>query len=55
MELNNLAMVETKELSETKDGLKQLLHQAIESSFPADGKTPEVGPMNWAPNLTDHD
>lgn len=55
MELNNLALVETKELSETKDGLKQLLHQAIESSFPADGKTPEVGPMNWAPNLTDHD
>ena len=55
MELNNLANHQTDELSKTKDGLRQLLHQAIRDSFPADGITPEVRPMNWSPNLTDHD
>jgi len=55
MEINNLAKLDSPEIVKTKDGLRQLLHQAIQSSLPADGKIPEVGPMNWAPNLTDHD
>lgn len=55
MEITNLATVEQSEILKTKDGLRQLLHQAIQSSFPLGGKTPEIGPMNWAPNLTDHD
>jgi iduronate 2-sulfatase len=35
--------------------LEKLLHQAIETSLPADGVTPSLKPGLWAPNLTDVD
>jgi iduronate 2-sulfatase len=35
--------------------LKALLVTAIESSLPKSGSPPTVSPMDWAPNLTDHD
>jgi len=34
------------------DELSAKLHEAVKSSFPADGKTPELRPDMWAPNLT---
>ncbi|TCO91967.1 uncharacterized protein DUF4976 [Chthoniobacter flavus] len=32
--------------------LSAKLHEAVKASFPADGKTPELRPEMWAPNLT---
>lgn len=32
--------------------LSAKLHEAVKGSFPADGKTPELRPETWAPNLT---
>jgi len=33
--------------------LSRRLHDAVSRSFPADGATPEVKPLTWAPTLTD--
>lgn len=51
LELTNLAMTDGK-ADEIKE-LSELLDDAIATTFLADGKRPEVGDNNWAPNLTD--
>jgi iduronate 2-sulfatase len=50
-ELTNLADVAAH--SETVKSLSAQLREAAKSTFPADGKTPELGTATWAPNLTD--
>jgi len=52
-ELTNLA--EREEHQDTRTFLSEQLQQAIATTFPASGETPEVKPMAWAPNLTDVD
>lgn len=52
-ENNNLA-TSTEHQAITKEH-KALLATAIESSLPKTGSPPTVSPMDWAPNLTDHD
>lgn len=51
-ELHNLA--DSVPHLATVEELSQRLHEAIQSTFPANGKTPELK-GNWAPNLTDVD
>ncbi|WP_425400784.1 sulfatase [Aeoliella sp.] len=48
-EQNNLAS--DPEYSDTVAQLSGTLHQAIKTTFPPSGKTPEVRPGNWAPSL----
>jgi len=50
-ELKNLA--DNPEYADTVKDLAAKLRQAAESTFPASGKTPELKPALWAPNLTD--
>lgn len=51
-ELHNLA--DSAPHKVTVEELSQRLHEAIQSTFPANGRTPELK-GNWAPNLTDVD
>jgi len=53
MEVENL--VDKEEFQMTVKELRQLLHQAIETSLPKEGSSPSVKPMDWAPNITDND
>ena len=50
-ELTNLA--EVPALADTVKQLSTQLREAAKSSFPPDGKTPELGTTMWAPNLTE--
>lgn len=50
-ELTNLAEVPAQ--AETVKALAAQLHAAVAITFPAGGKTPELGTSLWAPNLTD--
>lgn len=50
-ELTNLA--DKPEHAETVGELATQLRLAIQSTFPSNGKTPELQPGLWAPNLTD--
>ncbi len=49
-ELKNLA--ESPEHATTVKDLSVKLQAAVKTTFPADGKRPEVKPGLWAPNLT---
>jgi iduronate 2-sulfatase len=49
-ELTNLAD-ETEHVG-TVEALSRQLHDAVKSSFPPSGRTPELRPGNWPPNLT---
>ena len=49
-ELTNLADDPSK--AAVAADLSTKLHDAVKASFPADGKTPELKPDLWAPNLT---
>jgi arylsulfatase A-like enzyme len=49
-ELTNLAEDPAK--AATVGELSAQLHEAVKTTFPADGKTPELRPDLWAPNLT---
>lgn len=50
-EMTNLANMAAH--SETIAELSQQLHTAVKASFPESGKTPDLKPGLWAPNLTD--
>jgi len=50
-ELTNLA--DRPEHAETIAQLSAQIQQAAKTTFPADGKTPEIQERMWAPNLTD--
>jgi iduronate 2-sulfatase len=50
-ELTNLA--DRPEYSDTVTRLAHELRDAVQSTFPASGKTPELIPALWAPNLTE--
>jgi iduronate 2-sulfatase len=50
-ELTNLA--DKPEHAQTVADLSKQMHAAVEASFPKSGKTPEISPGLWAPNLTD--
>ena len=50
-ELTNLA--EKTEHAKTVDELSSQLKVAIKTTFPPSGKTPEIQPGLWAPNLTE--
>ncbi|HBJ38478.1 MAG TPA: iduronate-2-sulfatase, partial [Planctomycetaceae bacterium] len=50
-ELTNLA--DNPEYAEIVKELTATLRPAIESTFPSNGKTPELKPALWAPNLTE--
>jgi iduronate 2-sulfatase len=50
-EITNLAEDPTK--AEVVAELSAKLREAVKTTFPADGKTPELRPDLWAPNLTD--
>jgi len=49
-ELTNLA--QNPAHADTLAGLSKQLKKAVASTFPASGKTPEIRPGTWAPNLT---
>jgi iduronate 2-sulfatase len=49
-EITNLAQDPAQAAIVTE--LSAKLHEAVKGSFPADGKTPELRPDLWAPNLT---
>jgi iduronate 2-sulfatase len=49
-ELTNLA--DDPGQTRTVARLSRQLHEAIRETFPASGKTPELRPGLWAPNLT---
>jgi iduronate 2-sulfatase len=49
-ELTNLAEVPAH--AATVAELSAKLREAVKTTFPADGKTPELRPETWAPNLT---
>jgi iduronate 2-sulfatase len=49
-ELKNLAG--ESEYAETITRLSKQLRKAVNQTFPASGKTPELRPAMWAPNLT---
>ncbi len=53
MEVENLA--ENSEFQETVKDLRELLHQAVAKSLPTEGGSPNVKPMDWAPNITDQE
>ena len=50
-ELTNLA--DQTEYADTVEELSKQLHAAAKATFPPNGKTPEVQPGLWAPNVTD--
>lgn len=49
-ELTNLANVPSQ--AAVVGELSAVLRQAVKTTFPADGKTPELRPEMWMPNLT---
>ena len=53
MEVENLA--ENTEFQETVKDLREMLHQAVAKSLPTEGGSPNVKPMDWAPNITDQE
>lgn len=53
MEVENLA--ENSEFQETVKDLREMLHQAVAKSLPTEGGSPNVKPMDWAPNITDQE
>jgi iduronate 2-sulfatase len=50
-ELTNLADVPSH--ADDVKALSTQLHDAVKTSFPPDGKTPQLSTTTWAPNLTD--
>lgn len=50
-ELTNLA--EKPEFQKTVEELSQQLREAVKTTFPPGGQTPELQPRLWAPNLTE--
>ena len=53
MEVENLA--ENSEFQETVKDLREMLQQAVAKSLPTEGGSPNVKPMDWAPNIMDQE